>query len=91
MEPLRTTEDVPVQFRRPFSFPSLNRPRWRAGDSLAVHAAVFTLLLSATACGGPFFLIPGGELSGEVVEAPVRDWSFVEDRFVDLETRPGDP
>lgn len=43
------------------------------------------------ACGGPFLVIPGGELQGEVVTEPVTDWSFVEDRFVDLETRPEDP
>ena len=43
------------------------------------------------ACGGPFLVIPGGELSGEVVTEPVSDWSFVDDPFVDLETRPGAP
>ena len=48
-----------------------------------------TLLL--TACGGPFLIIPGGELRGEVVSEPVTDWSFVDDAFVDLETRPADP
>lgn len=42
-------------------------------------------------CGGPLFVIPGGALSGEVVEDPVEDWSFVTDAFVDLETRPTDP
>jgi hypothetical protein len=42
-------------------------------------------------CGGPFLMIPGGELSGEVVTEPVTDWSFVTDTFVDLETRPDDP
>ena len=36
-------------------------------------------------------MIPGGELRGEVVSEPVDDWSFVGDRFVDLETRPDDP
>jgi hypothetical protein len=35
--------------------------------------------------------IPGGELSGEVVTEPVDDWSFVDDLFVELETRPEDP
>ena len=50
-------------------------------------AACATLL----ACGGPFLLIPGGELSGEVVAEPVADWSFVDDRFIDVETRPDDP
>ena len=32
-----------------------------------------------------------GELSGQVVTTRVGDWSFVEDSFVDLETRPDDP
>jgi hypothetical protein len=36
-------------------------------------------------------MFPGGALRGDVVTEPVDDWSFVEDRFVDLETRPGDP
>lgn len=44
-----------------------------------------------TACGGPFFVIPGGRLSGEEVTEPVGDWSFVDDQFIDLETRPDDP
>ncbi len=43
------------------------------------------------ACGGPFLVFPGGELSGELVSQPVGDWSFADDAFVDLETRPGDP
>ena len=47
--------------------------------------------MSSLACGGPFLVFPGGALRGEVVEEPVTDWSFVDDRFVDLETRPDDP
>jgi hypothetical protein len=43
------------------------------------------------ACGGPFLVFPGGELEGELVEAPITDWSFVDDYFIDLETRPSDP
>ena len=42
-------------------------------------------------CGGPFFVFPGGELEGDLVNEPPQDWSFVDDRFVDLETRPEDP
>jgi len=42
-------------------------------------------------CGGPFLVFPGGELRGTVVDEPVADWSFVSDRFVDLETRPEQP
>ena len=53
------------------------------------------LLLAATAlalgCGGPFLIVPGGALSGDVVEPVPSDWSFVESSFVDLETRPSDP
>ncbi len=45
----------------------------------------------AVACGGPLLIIPGGELSGEVVADPVTDWSFATDRFIDLETRIDDP
>jgi hypothetical protein len=36
-------------------------------------------------------VIPGGELAGAVRAEPVTDWSFVDDSFVDLETRPDDP
>lgn len=42
-------------------------------------------------CGGPFLLFPGGRLAGEVVTAPVSDWSFADDMFVDIEVRPDDP
>lgn len=44
-----------------------------------------------SACGGPFLVFPGGELEGEVVEEPIADWSFVDDTFIDLETRPSAP
>lgn len=43
------------------------------------------------ACGGPMLMVPGGALRGEVVAQPVTDWSFADDRFVDLEVRPSDP
>ncbi len=49
------------------------------------------LLATTLACGGPFLIFPGGELSGEVVTEPIEDWSFLSDRFIDLETRPDDP
>ena len=45
----------------------------------------------ALGCGGPVLVFPGGELSGDVVSEAVDDWSFVTDRFVDLEVRPNDP
>jgi hypothetical protein len=48
-------------------------------------------VLLAVAWGGPLLIIPGGELSGEVVADPVKDWSFATDAFVDLETRLDDP
>ena len=51
-------------------------------------ALVCALLLG---CGGPLLVFPGGELSGDVVAEPVSDWSFVDDTFVDLETRPAEP
>jgi hypothetical protein len=52
-------------------------------------ASIFAAL--TLGCGGPFLLIPGGQLAGTVVEQPVQDWTFANDRFVDLETRPEDP
>lgn len=47
--------------------------------------------MTAIGCGGPFLVFPGGELEGTVVNEPVADWSFVTDRFIDLETRPERP
>ena len=49
------------------------------------------LSLLAMGCGGPFLVFPGGALRGELVTEPVADWSFADDYFVDLETRPSDP
>jgi hypothetical protein len=50
------------------------------------------LSLACFGCGGPFFVFPGGELSGEVVSERVDDWSFLEgDGIFELETRPDDP
>jgi hypothetical protein len=51
----------------------------------------FAAITLCVGCGGPRLIFPGGALSGEVVSEPVEDWSFVEDTFVDLETRPDDP
>jgi hypothetical protein len=53
--------------------------------------SIATALLFSTACGGPFLIIPGGELEGEVVSEPVVDWSFVDSTFIDLEVRPDAP
>ena len=64
-------------------------------SGLAARARLFAvalLSLGVAACGGPVVpFLPGGALSGEIVETPVDDWSFVGDTFVDLETRPTDP
>ena len=58
-----------------------------------MRAVVFVLglLCLVTGCGGPILVIPGGALSGEIVETPVEDWSFADNLFLDLETRPDDP
>jgi len=42
-------------------------------------------------CGGPLLFLPGGALHGEIVEAPVTDWSFVEGGPIVLEVRPSSP
>ena len=55
--------------------------------SLASALAVAALV----GCGGPFLVFPGGEMRGTVVNDPVEDWSFVTERFIDLETRPEQP
>jgi hypothetical protein len=54
-------------------------------------AIVALIALIGTACGGPFLMFPGGKLSGEVVGEPVSDWSFVDTRFIEVETHPSDP
>ena len=62
-----------------------------AANALRSMLAALLAAVFAVGCGGPFLVIPGGELSGEVVTEPVDDWSVVSDSFVDLETRPSDP
>jgi hypothetical protein len=49
------------------------------------------LLLSVSCSGGPFLVFPGGALTGELVTETPPDWSFAEDTFVHLETRPSQP
>ncbi|MEM7217312.1 MAG: hypothetical protein AAF515_03035 [Pseudomonadota bacterium] len=45
-----------------------------------------------TGCGnGPFFVLPGGALEGAVATEPVSDWSFLDSRFVHLETNADAP
>jgi hypothetical protein len=61
---------------------------WRRGLAVWMWIALAAVSL---ACG-PIGPIPGGALSGEVVEGPVDDWSFTSDiETVQLETRPSDP
>lgn len=48
-------------------------------------------LFAATACGGPFVLLPGGALEGETKAVPA-SWAFTDDvSTVQLETLPADP
>ena len=56
-----------------------------------ISFTLIAVMASASACGGPILMIPGGELSGTVVTDPVDDWSFASNAFLELETRPTDP
>ncbi|MEE3326464.1 MAG: hypothetical protein VX252_03970 [Myxococcota bacterium] len=57
---------------------------------MIVRIGLLTILL-AVGCNGPFFVFPGGQLSGPVEPAP-GDWSGVGDSgTVQLETDPSDP
>jgi len=58
-----------------------------------IAALLLACLLGGAGAGcGPIGPIPGGALGGEVVEAPVSDWSFTNAvETVQLETRPDDP
>jgi hypothetical protein len=54
-------------------------------------AAIVTLAVTGVGCNGPFGLLPGGRLDGEVKPAP-GDWAFAgEYGTVQLETQPEDP
>ena len=83
-DPTRTRGGTP-ETRGPARTPGASGTDVRRAGSLLIAA----LILSG--CGGPVFVIPGGALAGSEVADPVADWSFVDDRFVDLETRPSDP
>jgi len=54
--------------------------------------SVLGLLLVLTAgCGGPFLLLPGGELDGAVTPTPT-DWAFTDEvSTIQIETNPADP
>ncbi len=58
-----------------------------------VLAATAVLLIGTVllGCGGPMLVFPGGALCGEVASEVPSDWSFVDDMFIDLETRPENP
>jgi hypothetical protein len=58
---------------------------------IATAGLVLALGGAGAACGGPFLMLPGGVLRGEVVETPVTDWSFVDASHIALEVRPTDP
>ena len=60
--------------------------------TLRIPLLLLVLVAAASSTGcGPIVLIPGGELSGEVVAAP-HDWKFTDAiDTVQLETRPHDP
>ncbi len=60
--------------------------------SLRLATCLAALCVACSGCDGPFLVIPGGELSGEVISERVNDWSFLEgDGIFELETRPEDP
>lgn len=61
------------------------------GSSFRSASWVLLTSLLLTSCGGPFLVFPGGRLAGEVISDEVADWTFVDDTFVHLETRPDDP
>lgn len=65
--------------------------RRRIPKPLLEVLATIGLVALVASCGGPLLMIPGGALSGEVIEAPVDDWSFADDTFIDVELRPEDP
>ena len=61
------------------------------GASLIIRLLISLIALAAAGCNGPFVLLPGGELDGEIEAAP-SDWGFAgEYGTVQLETRPDDP
>ncbi len=53
--------------------------------------ALVAMVAMVMGCGGPLLIFPGGALSGTTVTKPVADWSFVDETFLELETRPSDP
>jgi hypothetical protein len=59
-------------------------------SGLAPAISVLALSLGV-ACGGPFLLLPGGELDGPVASVPA-DWAFTDEiSTIEIETNPSDP
>lgn len=64
-----------------------NRKMRRLSQTFTIVVCAFLL----TACDGPFIFMAGGQLSGNVVDAPTR-WQLDKDAAVaQLETQPEDP
>jgi len=53
--------------------------------------ALVSCVLPNIACDSPTLGLPGGQLEGRVITTPVQDWSFLDDSFLHLETRPDNP
>jgi hypothetical protein len=59
--------------------------------TVSVRLLALLLVLAISGCNGPFALLPGGKLDGQVAPVP-SDWAFAEDYgTVQLETRPEAP
>lgn len=58
---------------------------------LVRSALALAALVALVGCGGPFVLLPGGELEGETAPAP-ESWAFTDEvSTIQVETRPEDP
>ena len=58
---------------------------------LSVRFLSFAFILIALGCNGPFAVLPGGQLDGDVMSSPP-DWAFAGDYgTIQLETRPEEP
>ena len=56
-----------------------------------MRTAFLATLLALVGCGGPFVLLPGGELEGETSATPT-SWAFTDEiDTVQLETQPAEP
>jgi hypothetical protein len=58
---------------------------------VSIRLPALCVALAWIGCNGPFLLLPGGKLSGEVAPTPA-DWSFAgNEGTAQLETRPEEP